>query len=508
MLQIQDNEANGVETTILEVGSLSLGHTQSLVADALRMEDNEEAVSTLAATIHKKTSGNAFFVIVFLKSLYDEALLHYSFGSMKWIWDDDEVNSKLVTENVATILINKLKGFNESSQMALQVAACLGASFSAPIVSMVLRELSNSETDSSMVEEFEEDGLWEKERGTSTKRHFSHDQIQYAAFGLIPPEKRDSFRGQIGDILMQKLELDDLEEQLFEVVSLRNCAKASMSGTDRQELARMNLKAGLRASMNAAFDTAVVYYRTGRELLGAAAWDTDGKTMLQLCSLEANACFINGDLVTMRQLIDEVLSKDISIEDKFKAYEIKIVAASGEAKFGEAIDDAIEVRRQLGLSTPANKPASTLIVLKEYFKTSRVVGNRTPEELASLPELQNQKIIMGQRMLELLTTSTYLSQPKMYPLILFLLTRASIKHGINASACDAFSGFGIILCGAFGKFNRGRDMARAAELLLENPDYGRMQSRTSFICEGLVYHWTAPLHGTLASLLAGYQKGE
>ncbi|KAL7537929.1 hypothetical protein ACHAXR_012069 [Thalassiosira sp. AJA248-18] len=505
MLQIKDCEANGVETTTLKIGNLSLSHAKSMVAEALRMEDNEEAVSALATTIYKKTNGNAFFVLVFLRSLYDEELLQYNFGAMKWIWDDDAVNSKLVTENVATILINKLKRFDKPTQMALQVASCLGASFSMSIVALVIGGLSTSETyasttslPSSMIEELEDDGLWEEERDSPGRRRFSHDQIQSAAFELIPSETRDSFRGQIGDILMQKLAPEDLEGHLFEVVSLRNCDKASTAGQDRQELASMNLRAGLKASGNAAFDAAVVYYRTGRELLGATAWDDDRATMLQLCSQEANACFL---------LIDEVLSKDIAIEDKYKAYEIKMLAAQAESNFLESVDIGIEVRKQLGLRTPANKPASMLVILKEFFKTSRLLGKRTPEELASLPKLEDEKIIMGQRMLELLNTASYIAQPTLMPLINFLMLRASIKHGINATSCDAFSGYGVLLIAAFGKFDRARDMARATELLLENPDYGRKLATAAFGCESFIYHWTAPLQGTLTPLLTGFQKG-
>ncbi|KAL7527247.1 hypothetical protein ACHAXR_001864, partial [Thalassiosira sp. AJA248-18] len=205
-------------------------------------------------------------------------------------------------------------------------------------------------------------------------------------------------------------------------------------------------------------------------------------------------------------LIDEVLSKDVPIDDKFIAYQLKILAAYAEAKFEEAIDIIIEVRRQLGLRTPANKPTSPLIVLKEYIKTSRLLGNRTAEDIASLPKMDNERIIMGQRMLELFQTSSYQCQPSIWPLGVFLLVRASIKHGINASSCDAFAMYGMILCGAFGKFNRGRDMTRAVELLLENPDHRRMQSRATFILE-TVKLWTAPLQSTLVPLLSGYQKG-
>lgn len=46
----------GVTTTTVNIGNLVSSHVKSLVADVLSMEDNEDAVSTLAATIrHKKT---------------------------------------------------------------------------------------------------------------------------------------------------------------------------------------------------------------------------------------------------------------------------------------------------------------------------------------------------------------------------------------------------------------------------------------------------------------------
>ena len=90
-----------------------------------------------------------------------------------------------------------------------------------------------------------------------------------------------------------------------------------------------------RASSNAAFDTAVVYFRAGRELLGVNAWDDDTNTMVALCSEEANACFVIRDLEQMNSLIDEVLSKDIPIKLKFKANETKILAlnAAGKVSF-------------------------------------------------------------------------------------------------------------------------------------------------------------------------------
>ena len=48
------------------------------------------------------------------------------------------------------------------------------------------------------------------------------------ALKLIPPEKQDEFRGEIGNVLQEQLDPEDLDKSLFEVVSLRNYAVAQL----------------------------------------------------------------------------------------------------------------------------------------------------------------------------------------------------------------------------------------------------------------------------------------
>ena len=50
-------------------------------------------------------------------------------------------------------------------------------------------------------------------------------------------------------------------------------------------------------------------------------------------------------------------------------------------------------------------------------------------------------------------------------------------------------------------------MARAADLILKKPGMNRIKSRTIFVCEGLIRHWTEPLRSTLDPLLLGYKLG-
>ena len=61
-LQIREKKQMNIAITEIRIGNLQPENVQSLVAEALGMEDDEDAVETLATTVHKKTDGNAFFV--------------------------------------------------------------------------------------------------------------------------------------------------------------------------------------------------------------------------------------------------------------------------------------------------------------------------------------------------------------------------------------------------------------------------------------------------------------
>ena len=301
-----------VSISKIKIGNLGVGYAIPLVAEALGMDDDYSKVKTLAETIHKKTEGNPFFILMFLRSLYDEKLLQYNFGVMKWTWDDDAVNSKIVTQNVASVLLNKMNRLQEDTQRMLMVASCLGSNFRKSAVvtvmnnisqvemrssmrivsgtnatigssSLLSSDLTNSSTErayassieefedgtaatmesssisllssdmsnacterayASLIEEFEEEGLCEVD---DEECHFMHDQIQSAAFELINPEQRDSFRARIGNILLLTLSPKELEASLFEVVGLLNCAASNITDEERDELAEMNLKAGVKA---------------------------------------------------------------------------------------------------------------------------------------------------------------------------------------------------------------------------------------------------------------------
>lgn len=250
-LSVKEAERFGCAITTITLENLQPQHVQSLVAEALNMSDEVETIKTLADTIYKKTKGCPFFVIFFLKSLYDDNLLSYNFAISRWRWDDQLVKEKVVTDNVASIMVNNLRKIDPTGQDVIKIAACLGHSFSKEVLEIVVdRSLTSREDDNEEVVDilakFVHDGLLEEEGDNVC---FSHDLVQSSAMELVPLEKRESFKGEIGAILLKHLSADMLEDYLFAAVSLRNCCTTDLSDPERVELAELNLKAGTKVSL-------------------------------------------------------------------------------------------------------------------------------------------------------------------------------------------------------------------------------------------------------------------
>eukprot|EP00985_Skeletonema_marinoi_P020607 scaffold12312_cov106-Skeletonema_marinoi.AAC.1 len=209
----------------------------------------------------------------------------------------------------------------------------------------------------------------------------------------------------------------------------------------------------------------------------------------------------------MNELIDEVLSKDIDTKEKYRVSEIKVKSLLTVGKVNESINAALEFRRQLGLPAPQKKPASKFTIIREYIRVKKLLKHKSAENIANLPDLDDELYEMGQRMNEHLATSVYLVEPTMLPLVIFQLVTTSLKHGLNSSSSPAFARLGMLLCGPFGKPHEGLEMAKAAELILERPGMRSSTSNTIFVTQSFCYHWTSPLQDTIEPLLKGYQVG-
>ena len=103
---------------------LGLDDIARLVTDALHCPP--ERARPLAHLVHEKTSGNPFFAIQFLTTLNEDGLLAFDSVAPAWRWDIDRIHARNYTDNVADLLVEKMKRLSIPTQEAMKQLACLG----------------------------------------------------------------------------------------------------------------------------------------------------------------------------------------------------------------------------------------------------------------------------------------------------------------------------------------------------------------------------------------------
>ena len=299
------NEAHPLRLTLDEIqnlgcivnrivlGRLKISDVNLLITETLKCATDKS--KSLAELVFQKTDGNPFFLIQFLKSLYEEKLLKFAplqspFTKEEskggWQWDIEQINKMQITDNVVEFMVNKIKKLDENVQKTLKLAACIGNKFNLRILSIV-DECSQNQILSNLQKAIElglvlpigdthkyvqsyiqeaTDNLVLLDLVASYK--FLHDRVQQAVYSLIPESEKREVHLKIGQLLLRNTCKEELEEKVFDIVNQLNFGKDLISREEeRCQLANLNLTAGIKAKLSSAFEPALMYFKAGSNAL-------------------------------------------------------------------------------------------------------------------------------------------------------------------------------------------------------------------------------------------------
>lgn len=509
-----------IPLTTVSIGDLDVGAVNGIVSNTLT--SSKEKTINLAKIIHKKTNGNAFFVVEFLRHLRDEGLLTFNVGTFQWDWDEEVISfNTAVTNNVADIMRGKLTKMEPESIALLQVAACLGSSFDSKLLCLlseaaqeqrqdsVLRKIPSSSREvMKCLHRSVEDGLLNVDKNSKTFS-FVHDHVQQSAYCLLPENHQNNLQIQIGHLLVQKLSEEDMESTLFIVVDLCNLGDLSVQelpGLSIAMLQLMNLRAGQKALKASAFELAANYLRKGIKLLDEKCWENCPDLSLELFSTLIEVDYINGSFKELKNAIDHVLSQDsIAFQDKFRVYSSYLCTLQAEQHWVEATDVGIHVLNELGM--PISKNPSKGKVAIEFMKMKKALKGHTAESLSNLPQMTDQKRIDAMWALTKLFFSSFKMKSNLLPVVIFTMVRWSLTYGVCKHSPTAFSLYALILCSKMQKPKEGCQFGKLAISLAERQDAKDVEPRVLSTVYGLVSHWHLPIQSTLKPLLRVYRIG-
>ncbi|MEM7713742.1 MAG: AAA family ATPase [Cyanobacteria bacterium P01_A01_bin.68] len=524
---IREMKKIGAKVEIIELQPLNQTDLNRMVSETLHCEQRDSI--QLTQLIFNKTKGNPFFSHEFIKSLYKEKLVKFSYKKGHWECEIGKIRELALTDDVVEFMALQITRLPMYTQEVLKVAACIGNRFDLRTLAIMhqdtegetaskfwpaLKEsiilptndgykLAEATKEIDLLPTDEEESLDTNSRFAEYK--FAHDRVQQAAYSLLPENEKLQIHLNLGKLLLQNIPLEEREENVFIIVNQFNKAKTLVEEpAEIRGLANMNLIAGRKAIVSTAYVAAGTYLSTGIQLLENNSWETDYDLSLGLYETAAEAAYLAGDFEQTEIFIEIVLANAKTLLEKIKVYEVRIQAYGAQNKALEAVNIALKVLKDLGIEFPQNPTES--YVQNEIKKTSLKITTKI-ENLIDLPEMTELSSLAKIRILSNTTVFAYQATPQLMPLICLEAVNLSLKYGNAPLSAFSYVVYGIILCGILGDIESGYKFGKLAESLVYKSRKQEVFVRVLETFNQLIRPWREHIKDTLKHSITLYSHG-
>ncbi|OKH41865.1 hypothetical protein NIES2101_33630 [Calothrix sp. HK-06] len=502
MQTVEDIQKAGTTVNYITVKPIALECVQQLVSDAL-----QEALTThhqeLALLLFNKTLGNPFFLTQMLKTLYQEELLRFDFASGCWSWDLEQIqNAGIINLGVVELMSSNISKLPDTTQSALQFAACIGACFELDILAAVL-DLSISELLNTLWIAIQQGFILpiahssklsllmanSFDAGDSKLEFkFLHDRVQQAAYCLIPENKKPAIHLKIGQFLLNTL-FNKLEDNILDTVNHLNIAVDLLTPSSKEQLIQLNIKASQKAKAANAYDAAVCNLNFSSKLLPKNSWQTHYKLTLDLYTELAGAEFLNINHQRALELSKVILSQAVDVLDKVPAYEIILRTYYSTGQYQNGIEFGIEALKKLKVNLLEELPEDVDF-----------------QKLENLPEIQDEYQIAVLKVLVRFSGCAFMCDANLYRKIILTMADICMQYGHSGTAAYAYIACGFNSNG-IGNIDLGYRYGLLSLKILDKFNDNRFYAKVKVIYYSLINHWKQHIKFTLQPLLQTIYKG-
>ncbi len=496
MLTLEQIRKNGTTINSMHVSTLKENDVNQITSNLLRCDP--EISQGLAAIIYDKTMGNPFFVIQFLKILYEDKYL--TLDSSGWNWNITTIREMQVTDNVVDLMASKITRLSRECRELIEVCACMGNRFDIDTLATI--------SDTSVYEILftMDDLITQGLINYSGKLYrFHHDRIQEAAYSLISPQEKKRIHYRIAGHLLKYTPPEKLNAMIFFIADQYNQAGDLITSEEKYTIADLNLKAGIKAKKSNAYASAVDYLKKGMDLLSERAW----KEQYDLCYglyLERMECeYLCRNFEVSEDLFDKINQNARNKIDRAKAFYTLIILYTNEGRISEAINLGIGGTRMFGVHLRAN--AGKLSVVKELIRFKIWFSRIRVEDIPSMPILTDEDKIWCAELSASVGLPAYVSNPNLFALTVLININRTFRYGLLVSAPFAYMALASLLEAAIGDYRTAYSIGEMAVELHEKIGAKRYACKVYFLFGYMILHWKKPLRECLTFFRKAYQVG-
>jgi len=502
-IRISDLDRMGfAKITSLHLDNLDVRTVESLLSDTLCL--TPLMVRHLAQAVWQKTAGNALFVVQFISALHDEGLLRFSLVTKRWEWDIEKVRQKQITSSVAKLMMDKILRMAPEVLEALKVASCFGAECEEAVLHIIDRAPDRIGDTAAALDIAVSEGIMSK---VNSLYRFSHDQIQQAAYQLVPDlVNKAALHLLIGKLLWKWASKDEFNMFLFVLVDQLHRGSCLLTDPDEKvELARLSLLAGEMAHSLSAFLPASSYLETGCLLLTETDWECHRKLCFSLLNLFAETQYVVGDFASVAKVVKTVLSRANELSEKLSVYHTLVLSFGAQGHVSDAIRTLLSVVNLLGENLSLN--TSQEAMKKEIGKTMQLLSMQTEESMLNMKAMNDTDKLKVMKFLHLLLFYMFTARSKCFPVVVCRVVQISLSHGVCKESALGFAAYGIILCGPVNMFRLGYRYGTLALNIIERFEAKEYAAKVLCSVWGAINPTVEPVQSVLPPLKNAVEVG-
>jgi predicted ATPase/signal transduction histidine kinase len=490
-------EDAGVAIDRIALAPLELTALTRLTADTLHVD--AAAAHPLASLLLKKAAGNPLFTVQFLMALHRDGLIRFEPERAVWCCRLEQVAAAVSTDDLADLLSRKLDRLAPVTQRVLTLAACIGHRFDARTLAVV-SEQSIEATLSDLADAALE-GLIAPE--TEHVHAFVHDRVQQAAYARIAVEQRPRMHLSIGRLLLAQWDAEPADDVLFDIVSHLNHGAALIDGAaQRIELARLNLRAGAKAKLASAYQTARGYFKTGVAALDGTHWASHHELAFALWFEAAQCEYLCGDFDRAEAMFATLLQRAGSALEKARVHGLRMIQLENMSRYADALASAREGLALFGVVLPEDAAQKHAALEREVSAIEASLGQRSIASLIDLPTMSDPAVRMVMSMLTDIWSPVYiLGDGELARLISAMLVRLSLEHGNCEESAYGYVTHAITVGPVRHDYGAAHAFGTLALRVNERFDDRRRRAKIQQQFHAHVNLWCQPMHTCI-----GYAK--
>jgi predicted ATPase/signal transduction histidine kinase len=473
----------GAPVHTITIPPLSRPDLRRFVADTIHCAP--ERADPLTQLVHERTEGNPFFLIHFLRSLYQEGLIGQDPQTGDWTWAEARIAARGYEDNVLDLMVGKLRRLAGPTRETLKWAACLGSQVPLHALATVCQ------LPVAAIEETLGEAVRERLVALSeTTVRFAHDRVQQAAWALMTDDERCACHLSIGRRLLADTPAEHCEEAIFDIVDHLNQGVALIEEPrEREVLFGLDLLAGKKAKASVAHAAARRYLAQALELLPADGWNARYEETLSL-HLELAECeWLVGNLPRATELHEVILARGRSHLDRARAYRLRLMLYQAAGQYEDSIAVALEALGLLGLQFPCTEAEIAAAFAAENAAIDANLRGRPVAALIDAPVAHDPAVSAAMGLLSDFLSSAYVARPALFPLVAVRTVNHSLEHGNVPESCGGYSAYGMILASVFGDFGRAAEFSEMSLRLNEKLGDTRLRGMLLFLHGNFINCW-------------------